>query len=56
MVVDFIKDEAGTWWLINVKSFIMKTNIPHTLKDLYTEEKSEAYKTKIAKKFNKVGH
>ena len=25
---DFIKDEAGTWWLINVKSFIWKQRIP----------------------------
>jgi hypothetical protein len=25
LVCDFIKDEAGTWWLVNVKSFIIKT-------------------------------
>jgi len=28
MVCDFIKDEAGTWWMINVKSFIIKLKIP----------------------------
>ena len=56
MVCDFIKDEAGTWWLINVKSFIMKQHIPHTLRDIYTEEKSEEFKKKKEKKFNIVGH
>jgi len=56
MVVDFIKDEAGTWWLINVKSFIMKLQVPHTLRDIYKEEKSDEFKRKKDKKFNIVGH
>ncbi len=25
---DFIKDEAGTWWLVNVKGYKLKTESP----------------------------
>lgn len=28
LVGDFIKDEEGTWWLINVKAFALKRMIP----------------------------
>lgn len=34
MVCDFVKDEAGTWWLINVKSFIIKYPIPKKINRL----------------------
>ena len=25
---DFIKDEAGTWWLVNVKGYLLKPESP----------------------------
>jgi alpha-glucosidase (family GH31 glycosyl hydrolase) len=56
IVCDFVKDEAGTWWLINVKSFILKLNIDHTMTDIYAEEKSKKYKEKSLKKTKKYGH
>lgn len=24
LIGDFIKDEAGTWWLVNIKGFLLK--------------------------------
>ena len=56
MICDFVKDESGTWWLINVKGFRIKTEIPHTLKDIYSEQKSESYQEKKKKKLSIVGH
>lgn len=56
LVCDFIKDEAGTWWLINIKSFIIDQRIPHTMKDLYSDDKSKEYYEKKNKKFSIVGH
>ena len=26
LVCDFIKDESGIWWLVNIKAFIIKEN------------------------------
>jgi len=56
IVCDFIKDEAGTWWLINVKSFIIIQKIPHTMKDIYCDDKSKEYHEKKNKKFSISGH
>lgn len=48
---DFIKDEAGTWWLVNVKGYLLKPESPQSFDQKlitnYGEEEVQILKKKV---------
>jgi LMBR1 domain-containing protein 1 len=40
-VADFVKDEAGTWWMINIKAFQLVDEIPLHIKSFFTSGSSD---------------